>query len=300
MTGFELKKLRLRAWINHVLKLASFAAFLLVTNVQADVLRCVDDNGRTTFTDNHALCRESEIASVVTDVGVRNSTVDKGKVNYRIPKRQYEALGSNYKIFIERDLVEGDSKLAEQATEKLETTLKEIFAVLPEVPANKLSQLTFYVMWGESSPKGGRKSGMSYIRPGEPNNYAYLDTRWENVIVIYSAKNLMYLDSLWSKKALMHELAHAWHLNNWPEDYEPIVNAYRKAKDLGLYRDVKDNKGKIIKEAYAIKNHLEYFAELSAMYFVGGNYYPLNKLNLRMYDMSGFQMLESGWSYFSE
>lgn len=135
---------------------------------------------------------------------------------------------------------------ATQATQKLEATLTEIFSVLPQVPSQKIRKLTFYLMWGEVSPKGGRKSGMSYIRPGEPKNYPYLDPSWKNVIVIYSAKNLMYLDALGSKKSLMHELAHAWHLNNWPENYEPIVSAYRNAKDLGLYRNVKDNKGKII------------------------------------------------------
>src|SRR5690606_2837959 len=145
--------------------------------------------------------------------------VNKGKVDYRIPERQHESVGSSYTVFIEHDLLKGDATLANQATQKLETTLTEIFSVLPQVPAQKLRQLTFYLMWGEDSPKGGRKSGMSYIRPGEPKNYPYLDSRWGNAIVIYSAKNLMYLDALWSKKALMHELAHAWHLNNWPENY---------------------------------------------------------------------------------
>lgn len=168
--------------------------------------------------------------------------------------------------------------------------------MLPQVPAQKLRQLTFYLMWGESSPKGGCKSCMSYIRPGEPKNYSYLDLRWENVIVVYSAKNLMWLDSLWSKKALMHELAHAWNLYNRPENNEPIVSAYRNAKDLGLYRNVKGNKGKIIKEAYAIKNHLEYFAESSAIYFVGGNYYLSNKDLLSVYDNYGFKVIETGWS----
>jgi len=122
-----------------------------------------------------------------------------------------------------------------------------------------------------------------------------LDPRWENVIVIYSANNLMYLDGLWTKKALMHELAHARHLNKWPENYEPIVSTYRNAMALGLYRNVKDNKGKMLQESYAIKNHLEYFAELSAIYFVGGNYYPFNRAVLKEYDNAGANLLSALW-----
>jgi hypothetical protein len=55
---------------------------------------------------------------------------------------------------------------------------------------------------------------MGYFRKGQPLNYHYLDPRWQDVIVIYSAKNLLYLNELWTKKALMHELAHAWHIGN--------------------------------------------------------------------------------------
>jgi hypothetical protein len=295
MASFALKQSPIRDWLSPALKLASLLAFLLVANAHADALHCVDANGKTIYTDNRTLCHSDDITSLDLDAGAKSNSANKGKFNFRIPARQYESVGSNYTVFIERDLLEGDAKLATQATQKLEATLTEIFSVLPQTPAKKLRQLTFYLMWGEGSPNGGRKSGMSYIRPGEPKNYPYLAPRWENVIVIYSAKNLMYLDALWSKKALMHELAHAWHLTNWPENYDPIVSAYRNAKDLGLYRNVKDNKGKIIKEAYAIKNHLEYFAELSAIYFVGGNYFPMNRNDLFKYDQLGVRMLSDLW-----
>jgi hypothetical protein len=285
----------IRYYVNWLLKVTSLFALLSSVIVHADILSCTDVKGKTIYTDNRALCNGVQEKSVKVVASAQTNKQNKGKVNYRIPSRQYDSVGSSYQVFIERDLVEGNAKLASQATQKLEATLKEIFFVLPESPAKKLSQLRFYVMWGEDSPKGGRESGMSYFRLGEPKNYPYLDTRWENVVVIYSAKNLMYLDALWSKKALMHELAHAWHLNNWPENYEPILRAYRNANDLGLYRNVTDNKGKIIKEAYAIKNHLEYFAELSAIYFVGGNYFPNNRAGLFLYDEYGFELVRQQW-----
>lgn len=285
----------IRYWVDRLIKATSLLALLLAVNVHADVLSCTDAKGQTIYTDNHALCKWGQAKPVKVDARAQNNQASKGKVNYRIPARQYDSVGTSYKVYIEHDLRTGDPQLADAAIEKLEVTLKEIFFVLPQKPAKELSELTFYLMWGEGSPNGGRKSGMSYIRPGEPKNYPYLDPRWENVIVIYSAKNLIYLDALWSKKALMHELAHAWHLNSWSENYEPILSAYRNAKNLGLYRNVKDNKGKVIKKAYAVKNHLEYFAELSAIYFVGGNYSPADRSALLIYDRQGKELISRLW-----
>jgi hypothetical protein len=151
-------------------------------------------------------------------------------------------------------------------------------------------------MWGEDAPEGGRNSGMVYIPANAPKTRPDLDPRWNHVIVIYSARNLVYLDSVWTKKALTHEVAHAWHLINWPERYEPIYTAYVNAKTRGLYRNVTDYKGKVIREAYAVRsNQLEYFAELSAMYFVGGNYYPFDRAGIAKYDAAGERMVRTLW-----
>jgi len=46
---------------------------------------------------------------------------------------------------------------------------------------------------------------------------------------------------------------------------------------------------------YAAQNQLEYFAELSAMYFVGCNYPPANRSELKAYDPAGYDMIERYW-----
>ncbi|MEX2964048.1 hypothetical protein [Microbulbifer sp. TYP-18] len=200
-----------------------------------------------------------------------------------------------WNIFIEQELSDNDPAMAGNAKAKLEKNLNKIFSVLPEQAASKLRALNIYLLWGEQSTNGGRSSGMSYFREGEPQRYDYLDPLWNNVIVIYSAKNLMYLDKLWAQKALMHELAHAWHINNWPEKYKPIYSAYQQAKQQGLYRNIKNNRAGVVPDAYALKNALEYFAELSAMHFVGGNYFPFNAKGLREYDPTGANVIASLW-----
>jgi hypothetical protein len=218
------------------------------------------------------------------------------RVNFRLPLRQYQHFSGEWDIYIERMLAEHDPALARSAREKLERALREIFAALPERPAHALRPTPFYLMWGEAAPEGGKPSGMSYIRPGEAQRYPYLDSRWSNVIVVYSATNLMYLDALWTKKSLTHEIAHAWHIRNWPDKYEPIYTAYTHANALGLYRNVTDYKGKAIRDAYAIRrNQLEYFAELSAMYFVGSNYYPFDRAGLAKYDPMGERIVRALW-----
>jgi len=48
-------------------------------------------------------------------------------------------------------------------------------------------------------------------------------------------------------------------------------------------------------QAYAAQNHLEYFAELSCAYFVGCNYAPFNRAELKEYDPAGFALIEALW-----
>jgi hypothetical protein len=217
------------------------------------------------------------------------------RVSFRVPPRQYQKVSSALSIYVERSLAEGDKALSANALRKLERSLHEIFALLPKEPGAKLKGIRFYLMWGERAPEGGHGSGMAYFRVGEPQNYPLLDPTWNHVIVVYSAENLMYLDSLWTKKALMHELAHAWHIYNWPERYAPINTAFLAARAGGLYLNVRDNKGKFIPKAYAITNQLEYFAEVSAMYFVGGNYFPFDRAGLARYDGAGERMVRRLW-----
>ena len=69
---------------------------------------------------------------------------------------------------------------------------------------------------------------------------------------------------------------------------------------LGLYHGVKDDEGKIVDKAYATVNQLEYFAELSCMYFVGCNYQPFDREELQTYDPKGYAMIEQMWDVKSQ
>ena len=62
-----------------------------------------------------------------------------------------------------------------------------------------------------------------------------------------------------------------------------------------LYHQVKDVDGKTLDAAYATTNQLEYFAELTCMYFTGCNYKPFNRSELKQYDPPGYAMVERFW-----
>lgn len=257
--------------------------------------RCKKPSGEVIDANTFILCLETDYIIAAIDSSETDEARRKSRPNFRTPPRSYQKVNSDWNIYAESYLLEYRPELARKSLEKLNKILKDLFIVLPKYPASRLRDISFYLMSGRESPHGGRKSGMSYIRNGEPLNYPDLDPRWNNVVVIYSANNFMYLTELWAKKALMHELAHAWHISNWPESHPPIVDAYENAKKLGLYRNVQGNKGEIIAEAYAIKNPLEYFAEISAIYFSGGNYFPFERYALSKYDHLGFDMVRFLW-----
>ena len=260
----------------------------------AGIIKCKNSAGNVVFTQNKLDCNGS-VEHKEVRLSKRSPPLDKTKINYRVPHRDYVREKGKWDIRVESVLLDGDRELYRTSLVKLNEILDDIFSVLPTRAGEELSSLTVFLMWGESSPNGGRKSGMSYIRKGEPDNYRYLDPSWEHSLVIYSAKNLMYLNDMWSRKAVVHELSHAWHITNWPEKHPAIYDSWVNAKKSNRYTDVQDTKGKIIKHAYARKNQLEYFAELSAIYFVGGNYYPYNRKGLEKYDPKGYKMVRELW-----
>lgn len=279
-----------------------------ISSVDAEVLSCKDHSGNTIFTDNRSHCAMSKNESGTSNknsiTSVKTATMNiphhcgkkvknKHKVDYCTPRRAYYKTGEQWTIYLEKALVDTDKAYADKALNKLEQNLNEIIAKLPPKAARQLKKLDIYLMKGEKSGVG--EGGMSYIRPGEPSNYHYLDPRWQHAIVVYSAKTLMYLDEMWTKKSLMHELAHAWHISNWPQRYPPIYNAFLNAKRKGLYRNIEDYKGRKIETAYALKNQMEYFADVSAMYFVGGNYFPYNAKKLSQYDPDAYEIVELLW-----
>lgn len=220
----------------------------------------------------------------------------KPRVDYRIPRREYVLVSVGPRsVHVEKSLESGDRDVARKAVDRLVKNINKALDVLPDHASFGLRNIRYFLMHGPKAPAGGKDNGLEYIHPQNAARRADLDPRWGDSIVVYSAQNYVHLSDLWAIKAIVHEFAHAYQLHNWPEDQPELLAPYRAAMQRGLYHDVKDVDGKTLEAAYATTNQLEYFAELSCMYFVGCNYRPFNRSELKQYDPSGFAMIERFW-----
>lgn len=217
-------------------------------------------------------------------------------VDFNHPPRSYQTnCVHGWTVFVEDQLAFEAPGLAQRAVARLDRKLGEAMAVLPFSAQPSFQKLKFFVLYGEGSTNGGRDNGLEYFQKVAPDHFRELDPRMASSIVVYSATNYVWLSEFWALKALVHELAHAYHLEQWPELHPRIYDAWEHARKLGLYRNVKDENGKTLDQGYALQNHLEYFAELSCAYFVGCNYAPTNRAALRLYDPDGCALVEKLW-----
>ncbi len=173
--------------------------------------------------------------------------------------------------------------------------LAKMLALLPEPSRARLRKVPIYLLYGPKAKGGGRDNGLEYFQKDAPKHHRLLDPRWSDCVVIYCAENYLRISEFWALKALVHEFAHAYHLEQWSEDQPDILRAWDNAMKNGLYRNVKDEEGKSIEKAYALVNQLEYFAELSCMYFSGCNYQPFDRKELKTYDPRGYAMILKMW-----
>ena len=217
-------------------------------------------------------------------------------VDFNHPPRDYATNRvRGWTVLVESQLAAEAPVLARRALERLDTKLGEAMAVLPEGSHARLRGLTLFLMYGEASALGGRDNGFEYFQRTAPRHYPHLDPRMAGSIVVYSATNFVWLSDFWALKALVHEFAHAHHLEQGPEFHAGLYDGWDSARKRGLYRNVTDERGRRIEQGYAIQNHLEYFAELSCMYFAGCNYAPTNRAALRAYDPAGCKLVEELW-----
>jgi hypothetical protein len=218
-------------------------------------------------------------------------------VDYQQPRRKYVAAKrGNLTVWVESQLKAEAPAIADRALDRLKAKRGEALAVLPKHARERLANVPFFLLYGPKARGGGRNNGLEYFQKDAPDRHEKLDPRWGDAIVVYCAQNYLDISDLWAMKALFHEFAHAYQLKQWPEKQPDILRAWENATNRNLYRNVLDRETKKpIQRAYALTNQLEYFAELSCMYFVGCNYEPSERNKLKDYDPVGYKMIRKMW-----
>lgn len=218
------------------------------------------------------------------------------KPDFRNPPRQYEDVTIDDRTFVvEAQLLKEDPALARRSLIRLKKNIDLSLEILPTHSHPFIARQQFWMMYGPKAIGGGKGSGLAYFRPGSPKFDVKRHDRWNSVVVVYDAKNYVSLSDLWAFKAVLHELAHAYQLEQWPEKEPYILAAYDNAMSQNLYRNVKNEKGGVFAMAYATQNQLEYFAETSCMFFARCNYQPYHRLELKEYDPVGYEMIRRQW-----
>ncbi|WP_423012805.1 hypothetical protein [Undibacterium sp. Di27W] len=199
---------------------------------------------------------------------------------------------------VEQDMAAADPKLTAAASSRLQQMLTAILEKLPAASHQHVKGRNFYLMWGPRSPKGGKKGYGHYmeaILSVDPLRLPMYDPAWKNAVVIYSTDFFMSWDDVYIRHSLAHEIAHTWHQREVLRKNRQIIDALEAAKRAGLYKNVASLKRGNIGRAYALTNDHEYFAELSAAYFIGGTYFPYSREDLKKYDPIGYRMVEDLW-----
>lgn len=216
--------------------------------------------------------------------------------DYRNPPREYQDIKlEGRKYVVEKQLLDEAPAVARNALVRLQKNVDLALDILPLHAHPFVATQQFWLMYGPKSTGGGGGDGLAYYRPGSPKFDPKRDERWNSVVVVFHAQNYLDLTDLWALKSVLHELAHAYQLEQWPEKQPDILSAYDTAMAQKLYRNVRNNKGESVDVAYATTNQLEYFAELSCMFFAQCNYRPFNRSELIRYDPGGYEMIRKMW-----
>ena len=95
---------------------------------------------------------------------------------------------------------------------------------------------------------------------------------------------------------VFHELSHAYHDQFLPRGFDnpAVLKAYENAKDRDLYKAILRNNGRT-ETAYAMTNQMEYFAETSEAFFGTNDFYPFIRVELKLHDPQGYEMMRKMW-----
>lgn len=276
--------------------------WLVATNaIAGNVFKCQNAKGKPIFTDNIRHCKQAgavnersmaEVAVTPTNVHSQyGRSVSEEYFNYSF--RAYEKLtGYRIHIIAEKALIDHQPALVAKAAQKLEKTILAAKARFPVHVSKTFSGVRFYIFSGDEARTGGRKGGQWYFRKG--NNTS---ARFDDSIVVRSAKDYLRYSDKYALQVAVHELSHAYYHYNGHRIYRAIRDVFLQAKKNRLYLNVELSNGYRLKQAYALTNQHEYFAELAKIYHVGNYYYPYNAADLKQYDPAGYAAIRRAFLY---
>ena len=165
----------------------------------------------------------------------------------------------------------------------------EVVEVMPAPAVSALRKVRFWVEWSKRPDAGAE----FHVSRGwlEKNGY---NPAKAGGIEISNSLNFVNWSRAEQPCMVLHELAHAYHLLVLGDRHPEIAAAYRQAVERRSYESV-DYSGGGKRQAYALVDEREYFAELSEAYFCRNDYYPFTRADLQQHDPAGYELLQHLW-----
>jgi hypothetical protein len=243
------------------------------------------------------------ISSSPGKVAEKERNPAKESKNSRIPGYRIRTIEGFRTIISDVVLAHDDDKtFVRKPVDTLRSELLEIVNLLPVRCVRTLRKVPIWVEWhDDNDPDLNRGVIAKYY--GVSGNYRVWSLAHNknplkaNCIEIIDLKTITEHrqgDGKTNQAVILHELAHAVHIQLFGANNVAIRQAYQQAVDRKLYED-SDGPNGSTRTRYARTNDHEYFAELSCAYFDKLQYYPRTREDLRTYDPAGFRVMELTW-----
>ncbi len=195
-----------------------------------------------------------------------------------------------WRVLVHQDFPKGEPELCERTLRHLRHQLYQIPHKVPAPAVKKLRQVTLWVEENE-----GHHACMAF-HPN-PNWLREHDMNPDKAPCVEIANARHFLS--WTQEQpwmVLHELAHAYHFSFLDGGYgnTEIRAAYERAKKAKLYQSALHWNG-AKKQAYAMTNPMEYFAETSEAFFGTNDIYPFVNAELKAYDPEMHALLVKLW-----
>jgi hypothetical protein len=209
---------------------------------------------------------------------VASTPSDEGVDGYRVRKVE------GYTVFASNALEEKEPELAGEALALLRVKLFDVNRVVPERVLPELQRVPIWLELEGKDPCAVYHPSLEWLL-----EHGYRPEKARSV-EIANARNFVRW-TLDQPAMLVHELMHAYHHRVLGHDHAGIREAFAAAGASGAYASVLHFSGEE-REAYALRDQQEYFAEICEAWFGTNDFYPFVRAELRRHDPRGYALLE--------
>ena len=193
------------------------------------------------------------------------------RVDDRLLQGSHEATGARALKLLDAQLAEIKSVVAEDRLAKLQAV-----AIVLDLTHGKLRPMQYHPDAGWLESHGYARDLVKCVHI--PDAAGFVSPRHNN-------------EQPW---VVLHELAHGYHDQVFGFDDVRIRKAWERYKESSHGNSVLSISGKR-KQHYALKDPMEFFAEMSEAYFGMNDFFPFNRAELKVEEPEIFELLQTIW-----